>query len=205
VQQLEAGCGTHDPGVRSAPRRDESPVAERRSETLAACRKRPIDLIEQIGSLRKLGATFGEIRAQTLVESGSEPIHLGGIRRHVCHPMPMRIVVVCLFVTLSVGCDGGSAETCSGAKPITGVIVTVESRSLDDVRGFTLRSGGKECEISIDPERDYGFPLSHLNAHKVGADPVEVEVEERDGELIATSIADVTTEAPVGTPTDVTS
>ncbi len=83
---------------------------------------------------------------------------------------------------------------CAGDEPapteLTGVILEIESEGLDDVRSFTLRSEGETYEILIDPELDYGFPLSHLNSHRATADPVVVDLEERDGELFALSIED---------------
>jgi hypothetical protein len=73
---------------------------------------------------------------------------------------------------------------------MTGVVLDVESRTITDVRAFTMRSEGEECEILIDPDRDYGFALPHLNEHRVSADPVTVKAEVRDGELVALSIED---------------
>ncbi len=87
-----------------------------------------------------------------------------------------------------VGCDG--AEPSSAPDQVTGVIVEIESVSLEDVESFTLRSEGDVYEILIDPEIEYGFPLSHLNVHRTSAEPVVVELDERDGELYALSIED---------------
>ena len=98
------------------------------------------------------------------------------------------VLVVSLLVT---GCTGNTTTPCGGRGRLTGIVLDVESRSLTDVRAFTMRSQGEECEILIDPDRKYGFPLPHLNDHKVAADPVLVEVEERDGELVALSIDDL--------------
>jgi hypothetical protein len=108
--------------------------------------------------------------------------------------MPMRRLAVVVILSISlVACDGGSEVPCGDRGSLTGVVLSVESRSLTDVRAFTVRSQDEECEIAIDPDIDYGFPLSHLNAHKVDALPVTVEVEVRDAQLVALSIVDATT------------
>lgn len=73
---------------------------------------------------------------------------------------------------------------------VTGVVVEIQSEGLEDVRSFTLRSEGETYEILIDTEIDYGFPLSHLNAHRASADPVVVDLDERDGALYALTIED---------------
>lgn len=84
---------------------------------------------------------------------------------------------------------------CADSKPavdqVTGVVVEIESEGLEDVRSFTLRSEGETYEIFIDPNVDYGFALSHLNAHRASAAPVTVDLGERDGRLYALSIVDV--------------
>jgi hypothetical protein len=95
-----------------------------------------------------------------------------------------------LFPLCLMGCDGGG-PACADRSTLRGVVLDVQSRTLEDVRAFTVRSEGEECEITIDPDRDYGFALSHLTAHKISADPVTVKVEVEDGELVAVSIEDV--------------
>lgn len=102
----------------------------------------------------------------------------------------MRTLAASALIVLSVAGCGGSEDACTDRTTLTGVVLDVESRSLTDVRAFTLRSEGEECEILIDPEREYGFALPHLNEHKISADPVRVEVEARDDELVALSIED---------------
>jgi len=102
-------------------------------------------------------------------------------------------VLVAVLLVLFAAC--GATETTAGSAPptprtITGVLVQIESTGLDDVESFTLKAGDEMFEVFIDPQRDYGFPLSHLNAHRTGGEPVAVDVEERDGRLIALTIAD---------------
>lgn len=74
--------------------------------------------------------------------------------------------------------------------PATGVVTHVESEGIGNVTGFTLMTSGRSYEFNIDPDLDYGFDLDHLNEHRVSAEPVVVEHEERDGSLVALSIED---------------
>jgi hypothetical protein len=104
--------------------------------------------------------------------------------------MPMRALAASALIALSLAGCGSSGPACADRTTLTGVILDVESRTLTDVRGFTLRSEGEECEILIDPDRRYGFALPHLNEHRISADPVRVQVEVRDDELVAVSIED---------------
>jgi hypothetical protein len=73
---------------------------------------------------------------------------------------------------------------------VTGVIVTIDSEGFDEVNGFTLRAEGETYDFAIQPGQDFSFPLSHLQSHLVGAEPVKVGFEDRDGKLFATSIED---------------
>ena len=59
-----------------------------------------------------------------------------------------------------------------------------------DVDSFTVKDGADQFEIYVDQAITYDFALAHLNAHLTGAEPVLVEVESRDGKLVATSIGD---------------
>jgi hypothetical protein len=44
--------------------------------------------------------------------------------------------------------------------------------------------------IRIDPSRDYGFDLTHLNEHQSTGDPVRVRLRQRDEGLYALQIDD---------------
>jgi hypothetical protein len=96
------------------------------------------------------------------------------------------LIVVVLGLAVAAPC-GGARE----AKELQGVVVGVESQGLTRVTGFTLKDEGAVYDIAIDPGTDYGFPLDHLNEHKVTAAPVLVVVEERAGRLVALEIKDV--------------
>ncbi|MGH2729246.1 MAG: hypothetical protein ACRDJI_01410 [Actinomycetota bacterium] len=73
---------------------------------------------------------------------------------------------------------------------LTGPVVAVDSKGLDDVTSFEIQSGGKRYTIYIDPDVDYNFPLGHLGEHRATGEPVTVELEERDGKIYAQSIED---------------
>ena len=106
----------------------------------------------------------------------------------------MRVrLVLCLAVTLLCAACGGDSETEPGdsaPSEITGVITEVESTSLTEVEGFTVRSEGETYDVLIDPEVDLGFATPHLNEHRVSGDPVTVTLDSRDGKLYALSIVD---------------
>lgn len=65
-----------------------------------------------------------------------------------------------------------------------------EGEGFGNVESFELRSEGETYEILIDPEREYGFPLGHLNDHLQGADPVRVDIDQKDDSIYAVTIED---------------
>lgn len=86
------------------------------------------------------------------------------------------------------GCgNGDDDDTPSG---ITGPVVDIEAEGLNEVISFEIQSEGTRYQIFVDEDVDYGFPLGHLNEHRITGDPVVVEVTERDGRLYAQSIED---------------
>ena len=100
-------------------------------------------------------------------------------------------MIACLAFT---GCgDDEKAGQPSGAgtpDEVTGPIVDIDSEGLGHVRSFSVRSGEETYEILIDNRVDYGFPLGHLNEHRISGAPVRVELEERNGDLYAQAIID---------------
>ncbi len=69
-------------------------------------------------------------------------------------------------------------------------MVKVDAKSLGDVESIEIKQGDETFEILIDPEVDYDYNLGHISEHLSSGAPLRVEVEERDGELFATSISD---------------
>lgn len=114
--------------------------------------------------------------------------------------MAFRVVLIVITVAglglAACGNDDDSAnqspssELGEAPEQVTGPIVDIESEGLGDVHSFTVKSGAQTYEILIDPDVDYGFPLGHLNEHRISGDPVSVELVERDGRLYAQTIVD---------------
>ena len=92
---------------------------------------------------------------------------------------------------LCSACGGDSgANGGGGPDEITGPVVKVDAESLGEVTSIELKQGNETFEILIDPEIDYDYNLGHISEHLSSGAPLRVEVEERDGELFATSISD---------------
>jgi hypothetical protein len=91
-----------------------------------------------------------------------------------------------------VAASGSTEPQAIPGSPVRGVVVAVDSRGLDDVRSFTLRS--EDGAILVFDLREMGdsptFPLGHLAEHQATAEPVIVTFRVDDGILIATEIAD---------------
>jgi hypothetical protein len=102
------------------------------------------------------------------------------------------LIVLCLgLVNLSAcGGDGDSSDNPPAPSRLEGPIIEVDSEGLGEVRAFTLKSGDQTYEILIAEDVDYGFPLDHLNEHRISGEPVVVQLEERAGKLVALSIED---------------
>lgn len=92
---------------------------------------------------------------------------------------------------MAAGCANGGSEEERAPNVVEGVVVDVEAASLGEVQSFTVKDGDETYEVLVDSERDYGFPVSHLSEHIASADPVRVELEQRNGRLYAVTIEDV--------------
>ena len=96
----------------------------------------------------------------------------------------MKLLIVVLVVVLAItACQGESDQ-------VRGVVVSIEG-GLDNVTGFELLAeDGTRLQFSVDADADFDdLPLSHLNQHRLTADPVLVAYENR-GELVALSVRD---------------
>lgn len=107
---------------------------------------------------------------------------------------PLGPLLLALLLTASIAAcsdDGkGIAPATNTPGEVTGVLTDIESASVGDVQGFTLKDGDKTYEILIDGDVEYGFDLGHLQEHLSGSLPVTVTLEERDGALYALSVDD---------------
>lgn len=101
------------------------------------------------------------------------------------------LLLAALFLFASCGESEAPAGFAEGdSKTVTGVLTDIDSAAIDDINGFTLKDGDEKYEVLIDDEVKYGFALGHLQEHLQDALPVTVEMESRDGQLYALSIAD---------------
>lgn len=104
-----------------------------------------------------------------------------------------RLLLALMLMLSATACsdDGvGVAPATEAPGEVTGVVTDIDSASIGDVQGLTLKDGDETYEILIDEEVEYGFDLGHLQEHLSGSLPVTVTLEERDGALYALSIDD---------------
>jgi hypothetical protein len=92
----------------------------------------------------------------------------------------------------AAGSPSPDGSTAIPTSPLLGVIVAVDSRGLDDVRAFTLRT---EDEVILvfdlrELRSTASFPLGHLAEHLATAEPVLVTFRVEDGVLVATAVDD---------------
>jgi len=111
------------------------------------------------------------------------------------YPRPMKLrlflgALLALVILGACGDDPAPDDAQSAPKEITGPVTKIDSESLGEVKSFEVTQKGEVYVVLIDPEINYGFALSHLNEHLATGDPVRVGLDERDGRLYATEIAD---------------
>jgi hypothetical protein len=101
----------------------------------------------------------------------------------------MQRFIVTLAILLGVGSTACGKEAPAAPSVVTGVITKVAAAG-SEVTSFDLDADGESYRIQIDPGRDYGFDLTHLNEHQSTGDPVRVRLRERDEALYALRIDD---------------
>jgi hypothetical protein len=84
------------------------------------------------------------------------------------------------------------------ARTEVGVVISVESISLTNVRGFSIRTAdGRTVAFRVGQlENGAQFPPGHLGEHEATAVPIRVTYREESGELVAIRLED----APVASP-----
>lgn len=89
------------------------------------------------------------------------------------------------------GSAGATAQVVPDS-PVAGVVTAVESRGLNDVRGFTLRSNSGDTLVFVlgEVENAVDFPPGHLVEHQAVAAPVLVFFREEGGDLVVFRIED---------------
>lgn len=105
-----------------------------------------------------------------------------------------------LALALLTACAGGgktqppdsmlATPTTPITTPITGLITDLEKGADGTLAALTLDVEGTSYRILVDPERDYGFDLSHLDEHLSQKLPVSVSFEQRPDGVYATAIDD---------------
>ncbi len=98
-----------------------------------------------------------------------------------------------LLVAEPSGNDGPSGIARPAAtEQMTGVVVSVDSSGLADVRGFVLRRpGGELVTFSLRAFQDgTQFPPGHLAEHQATSEPVRVTFRTEGGERLAIRLED---------------
>ena len=93
-----------------------------------------------------------------------------------------------MVATTACGSDEPTSE--GAARTITGVIVEIDARTIEEVESFTLLNRGREYLIRVDEQTEFAFPPGHLNEHRTTAEPVEVVTEKLDDGLYARTVED---------------
>ena len=105
--------------------------------------------------------------------------------------MRIRIAGSIISLAIASACATEGAKGPPAPDQVTGVVIDIESSGIDSIHSFTLKDGDTQYDIYIADDVEYGFPLGHLQEHLQMADPVTVELEERDDDrLYALSIED---------------
>lgn len=96
----------------------------------------------------------------------------------------MRSVVILLL--LAAAC----ASELDFPAEVTGLITAVERNDRGTITAITVDADGGAYDIRIDPGRDYGFDLEHLEEHRAQELPVRVTIEQRGDDAFAVEILD---------------
>ena len=105
----------------------------------------------------------------------------------VRHNAPVRSALALLLV-LSASCGGGARP--EAPAEVTGQITEIERDGAGSITAFEVEDDDGPYRILIDPGRDYGFDLEHLEDHRRTGDPVRVDLRSRGGRLVALTILD---------------
>ena len=89
-------------------------------------------------------------------------------------------VVVAAVVAALLPSDSGQ---------LTGIVVSVDG-DLTTVRSFEVLSDGDRFAFEPAPDGDFAFPLPHLRDHLRTGEPIAVEYERVDGDLLAMRVSD---------------
>jgi hypothetical protein len=102
-----------------------------------------------------------------------------------------------LLTALETGCSASPNQAASApSQRVRGVLLDVESPSIQQVDSFTLRTDqGDELHFVTAPNFNKGdahlMTPGHMRQHMALADPVEVTYQDNNGTLVALDAADV--------------
>lgn len=109
-------------------------------------------------------------------------------------------VALILVLLVAAGCGSasptiaptGAAASPALSSPVVGIVTAVDSRSLGDVRGLTLRvPDGRQIQIAIGTlDNGASFPPGHLAEHIATAEPIRVYFRQESGGPVAYRIED---------------
>jgi hypothetical protein len=94
-----------------------------------------------------------------------------------------------VLVVAAISCGRGE-EGPEGPSVVTGVVVEIESRGLNQVDSFTIKNLDTRTKILVDDDTEFSFTPSHLSQHRATGEPVAVEVDRRGEDLVARSVRD---------------
>ena len=102
------------------------------------------------------------------------------------------LLVILLAASVSCGSPEPAADPSPSPAPpseVTGLITETIYEG-EQMTSFVVETREGSFEILLDPERDYGFNLKHLDVHRKQELPVQVPLESRDGALYAVDVLD---------------
>ena len=116
-----------------------------------------------------------------------------------------RSVVVGVGLVIALVAAGAFLATTLGQPPRqaeTGVVIAVDSTSLTDVKGFTIRTpDGRTVVFTLGPlENASQFAPGHLNEHVATAVPVLVTYRDENGQRVVVRLEDAVTASPPPSP-----
>jgi len=104
-------------------------------------------------------------------------------------------ILVAVAVVIAACQSSPSVQFTSGPvpdSPVVGIVTSIDSGDLGDVRGFELRTAeGISLVFEIgELENPAGFPPAHLSEHKATSSPVRVFFRFASGRLVAYRLED---------------
>ncbi len=118
--------------------------------------------------------------------------------------MRRRSVVVGAGLVIALVAAGAFLATTLGQprQTETGVVIAVDSTSLTNVKGFTIRTpDGRTVKFTLGPlENASQFAPGHLNEHVATAVPVLVTYHDENGQRVVIRLEDAVTASPTPSP-----